>query len=88
MRNNLKNIALGVLGLLVLGLFGAFVNVSTESSQVGRYVPVDDDNPDGWRLRILDTKTGRLYFVRGGQMYYSEGVKGAEPARSITLSED
>lgn len=84
MSNNLKNIALGVLGLLVLVLFGAFVNVSTESSQggeVGRYVPVDDDDPDGWRLRILDTKTGRLYFVReAGQMYYMEGVKGAKPS--------
>lgn len=83
MRNNLKNIALGVLGLLVLVLLGAFVSKSTETSQVGevgRYVPVDDDDPDGWELRILDTKTGRLYFVRGGQMYYSEGVKGAKPS--------
>jgi len=81
MRNNLKNIALGVLGLLILGLFGAFANVSTENSEVGRYIPVDDDDPDSWELRILDTKTGRLYYADPNSkgMIYIEGVKGAKP---------
>lgn len=83
MRNNLKNIALGVLGLLVLGLFGAFVSVSTETSQVGevgRYLPIVSPQTDGLNFNILDTKTGRVYFTRDGERVYWDYVKGAKPS--------
>lgn len=83
MRNNLKNIALGVLGLLVLVLFGAFVSKSTETSQVGevgRYIPIVSPKTDGLDFNILDTKTGRVYFTRYGDKVYYDYVKGAVPS--------
>ena len=75
MSNNLKNIALGFLALVVLVLFGAFVNASNNNpggNEVGRYVPID--NPGD----ILDTKTGRIYFTYQGEHVYRDYVKGAK----------
>ena len=84
MKSNLKNIALGALGLLILGLFGAFVSVSTETSQVGevgRYTAIVD-NDKGLDWRILDTKTGRVYFYNDDhELVYVDWVKGARSSK-------
>jgi hypothetical protein len=79
MRNNLKNIALGVLGLLVLGAFVNSSNNSPGSSEVGRYVPILNNSKD-ITITILDTKTGRIYFTQFGENVYCDYVKGSKPS--------
>lgn len=57
MRNNFKNIALGLLALIFFGACS-----SEPKDEVGRYVPiVQNENSSG--TQILDTKTGIVYSV-------------------------
>jgi hypothetical protein len=80
MSNNFKKIALGLLALVVLGLFGAFVSASNNNpggNEVGRYVPIENHTTDGVNFDILDTKTGRVYFFYHGANVYRDYVKGA-----------
>jgi hypothetical protein len=83
MSNNFKNIVLGLLALVVLGLLGAFVSASTNTSggEVGRYIAIPKNDPDNFDWRILDTKTGRVYWYNSsGNLVYVDWVKGAKPS--------
>ena len=58
MSNNLKNIAVGLLALV---LFGACSSETKDKEEIGRYVPIPAENGPG--ISILDTKTGLIYNV-------------------------
>lgn len=82
MKNNFKNIALG---LLALGLFGAFVGTTNNTSggnEVGRYVPIVNHSQTEFNFNILDTKTGRVYFTNDNlERVYWDYVNGAKPSK-------
>jgi hypothetical protein len=59
MSKNFKNIALGLLALV---LFVACSSETKDKVEIGRYVPVPPTDNMG-AISVLDTKTGLLYSV-------------------------
>jgi hypothetical protein len=70
MSNNFKNIALGLLALV---LFGACSSETKDKEEIGRYVPIPQlDNASG--IFVLDTKTGLIYnvYYKVPDIYFSK----------------
>jgi hypothetical protein len=75
MSNNFKNIALGLLALVVSGGLVVAGYLFYTNQEIGRYVPIPPtENSAG--LSILDTKTGVFYHTyidaNGYRVYYTK----------------
>ncbi len=78
MSNNFKNIALGLLALVISGglvVAGYFLYTRAE---VGRYVPITKNSDYDLRIFIVDTKTGIVYFYKDKQIVYTDYVNGSK----------
>ena len=53
-----------------------------EANETGRYIPIVHSYQGNFDFRILDTKTGRVYFTNdNGERVYWDYVSGAKPSK-------